>query len=141
MCRTTCAQHESHLRRGAEIQSEPGPRCWLLPWSGLTASIRDRSAGPVCRFSVGAPLAILRSRDEPTVFREGPFRFFFLSREEERLHIHVQSAEGEAKFWIDPTIELARNYGLSPQDLRRVKRVIEEREQEIRDAWSTHFGS
>jgi hypothetical protein len=56
----------------------------------------------------------------PTVFREGPFRFFF-SREEERLHIHVQSAEGEAKFWIDPTIELARNYGLSPQDLRRVK--------------------
>jgi Domain of unknown function (DUF4160) len=77
----------------------------------------------------------------PTVFREGPFRFFFLSREEERLHIHVQSAEGEAKFWIDPTIELARNYGLSPQDLRRVKRVIDEREQEIRDAWSTHFGS
>lgn len=38
----------------------------------------------------------------PTVFRDGPFRFFFLSREEERLHIHVQSPDGEAKFWIDP---------------------------------------
>jgi hypothetical protein len=49
----------------------------------------------------------------PTVFREGPFRFFFFSREEERLHIHVQSADGEAKFWLEPTIEVARNYGLN----------------------------
>jgi hypothetical protein len=63
----------------------------------------------------------------PTVFHEGPFRFFLLSRVEERLHIHVQSAEGEAKLWFDPKIELARNYGLSAQDLRRVERVIEER--------------
>ena len=77
----------------------------------------------------------------PTVFREGPFRFFFFSREEARLHIHVQSADGEAKFWVDPKIELARNHGLSAQDLRRVEQVIEEREQEIRDAWSSHFGS
>ena len=77
----------------------------------------------------------------PTVFREGPFRFFFFSREEERLHIHVQSADGEAKFWVEPRIELARNHGLSDQDLRRVEQVIEEREQEIRDAWAGHFGS
>jgi hypothetical protein len=33
----------------------------------------------------------------PTVFREGPFRFFFFSREEERIHVHVTSSEGEAK--------------------------------------------
>jgi len=77
----------------------------------------------------------------PTVFREGPFRFFFLSREEARLHIHVHSADGEAKYWLDPGIELARNYGLSPHDLRRVEQLIEEHEQEIRDAWRRHFGS
>jgi uncharacterized protein DUF4160 len=77
----------------------------------------------------------------PTVFRDGPFRFFFFSREEARLHIHVQSADGEAKFWVEPSIELARNYGLSAQDLRRVEQLIEEHEQEIRDAWSSHFGS
>jgi hypothetical protein len=51
----------------------------------------------------------------PTVFRDGPFRFFF-SREEERLHIHVESADGEAKFWLEPKIELARNHELSAQD-------------------------
>jgi hypothetical protein len=54
----------------------------------------------------------------PTVFREGPFRFFFFSREEQRLHIHVQSPDGEAKFWIEPKIELARSHGLSDHDLR-----------------------
>src|SRR5215208_3351599 len=36
----------------------------------------------------------------PTVFREGPFRFFCFSREENGLHIHVQSADGEAKFGL-----------------------------------------
>ena len=49
----------------------------------------------------------------PTVFRDGPFRFFFFPREEERLHIHVESADGEAKFWIEPEIELARNNRLN----------------------------
>jgi hypothetical protein len=77
----------------------------------------------------------------PTVFREGPFRFFFFSREEARLHIHVQSTDGEAKYWLEPNIELARNYGLSVQDLRRVEQLIEEHEREIRDAWNRHFAS
>jgi hypothetical protein len=38
------------------------------------------------------------TRMSPTVFRDGPFRFFFFSREESRLHIHVQTADAEAKF-------------------------------------------
>ena len=75
----------------------------------------------------------------PTVFREGPFRFFFFSREEERLHIHVQSTDGEAKFWIEPEIKLARNYQLGAQDLSRVLQLIVDHEQEIRDAWHRHF--
>ena len=75
----------------------------------------------------------------PTVFREGPFRFFFFSREEERPHVHVESAEGEAKFWLDPRTELARNHRLSQKDLGRIRGIIEEREQEIRDAWRRHF--
>jgi hypothetical protein len=43
----------------------------------------------------------------PTVFREGPYRFYFFSREEPRIHVHVGSSDGEAKFWIEPEIELA----------------------------------
>jgi hypothetical protein len=45
----------------------------------------------------------------PTVFREDGFRFFVFSREEERLHVHVYCADGEAKFWLAPRIDLAQN--------------------------------
>jgi len=46
----------------------------------------------------------------PTVFKESGYRFFFFSREEERMHVHVTSGDGEAKFWLEPDIELAKNY-------------------------------
>jgi hypothetical protein len=75
----------------------------------------------------------------PTVFRSGAYRFFFFSREESRPHIHVSHPNGEAKFWIDPDIELAANYGLTPQVLSKVLRLIEEHEDEIRAAWRRHF--
>lgn len=77
----------------------------------------------------------------PTVFRDGPFRFFFFSREETRIHIHVQSADGEAKFWLEPQIELAQSYGLNTTELSRIEQLVREREQEIRDAWNKHFAS
>jgi hypothetical protein len=85
----------------------------------------------------------LRSWDEHESDRvsRGPISILLLSREEERLHIHVQSADGEAKVWIDPEIELARNYVLSDQDLSRVLQLVIEHEQEIRDAWHRHFDS
>ena len=48
----------------------------------------------------------------PTVFRESGFRFYFFSREETRMHVHVQGP-GEAKYWLEPAVELAHNYGLN----------------------------
>lgn len=77
----------------------------------------------------------------PTILRVGPYRFFFFSREEPRLHVHVECEAGEAKFWLDPQIELARNYNLPQKDLARIRELIVEHEQEIRDAWHRHFGS
>ena len=76
----------------------------------------------------------------PTVFRERGFRFFFFSREETRMHVHVYSAQGEAKFWMEPRIELAQNYGLNGSDLRLAQELIEEHEDEIKRAWNEHFG-
>ena len=34
------------------------------------------------------------------------------------MHVHVVCVDGEAKFWIEPDIELAQNYGLSDRDVR-----------------------
>jgi hypothetical protein len=76
----------------------------------------------------------------PTVFREGEFRFFFFSREESRRHIHVSHPDGEAKFWLEPTIELARNIGLGSAKRKEAERLIKSRHKEITDAWKNHFG-
>lgn len=57
------------------------------------------------------------------------------------MHVHVYAPQGEAKFWIEPKIALANNYGLSSRALASVQRLIEEHEGEIREAWKAHFGS
>ncbi len=76
----------------------------------------------------------------PTIFRAGGFRFLFFSREERRMHVHALHAKGEAKFWLEPTIELAQNLGLSSRLVTSALRLVREHEDEIRDAWETHFG-
>jgi len=76
----------------------------------------------------------------PTVFSDGALRFFFFSLEETRRYIHVSSPAGEAKFWLEPEIELARSYGLAEHDLTRARKLIVEREHVIRAAWAEHFG-
>lgn len=77
----------------------------------------------------------------PTVFRREGFRFYFFSREERRMHVHVYRPEGEAKFWVEPKIELAQNYGLTKRQLNVARRLIVEHEDEIRSAWKEHFKS
>jgi hypothetical protein len=76
----------------------------------------------------------------PTIFRERGFRFFFFSREETRMHVHVNCAQGEAKFWMEPKIEVVQNYGLSGSDLRTIQNLIEDHKDEIAGAWERHFG-
>jgi len=49
----------------------------------------------------------------PTVFRDHGYRFHFFSREETRMHVHASCADGEAKFWLEPEIELAKNLHLT----------------------------
>ena len=77
----------------------------------------------------------------PTIFRSGGFRFYFFSREELRMHVHVHRSNGEAKFWIEPKIRLARNYGLTDRQLNTAVRLIREHENEICTAWKEHFRS
>ena len=56
------------------------------------------------------------------------------------MHVHVQHANGEAKFWLEPTMHLAQNYGLRTDELSTVERLIKEHEDDIRAAWQQHFG-
>jgi hypothetical protein len=77
----------------------------------------------------------------PTIFRYRKYRFYFFSREESRMHVHVISPDGEAKFRLDPNIELAVNKNLSATELNELKKIVEERQGEIRQSWRRHFQS
>jgi hypothetical protein len=81
-----------------------------------------------------------RREMSPSVFQYRGFRFFFFSKEEARVHVHVSTADGEAKFWLEPEIELALNRGLRAADIKLIREQIHERQNEIRDAWKRHFG-
>lgn len=76
----------------------------------------------------------------PTVFREKGYRFYFLSNEENRVHIHATGENGEAKYWLEPIISLATFFGLSPQSLNEIQKIVEEHKNEILEAWQKHFG-
>jgi len=77
----------------------------------------------------------------PTIFRQKGYRFFFFSREEDRIHVHIYSADGEAKYWIEPNIELANSHGLTQKQLNDIQKIVEERKNEIKRAWNRHFGN
>ena len=75
----------------------------------------------------------------PTVFRWKGYRFLFFSREEERMHVHVCCPDGEAKFWVEPTISLAVYTGFSKKQLVRLQKLVEQRKSEIIKAWKKYF--
>ena len=54
---------------------------------------------------------------------------------------HVHCAAGEAKYWLEPGIKLARSHGLSATQLARIRKIIEAHEIELINAWRSHFGN
>jgi hypothetical protein len=76
----------------------------------------------------------------PTVLLIAGWRFFFYSNENnEPIHIHVERAESEAKFWIDVKefeIREAFSYKVSPRDKREVKKIIYEHLDYIIEQWN-----
>ena len=75
----------------------------------------------------------------PTILRIKGYRFYFLSNEEERVHVHITCADGEAKFWLEPLVALAVYHGLNQRRLNEIQKIVEEHKHEIIKAWYEHF--
>jgi hypothetical protein len=58
----------------------------------------------------------------PTILKTGPYRFFFNSREESRMHVHISMPDGTAKFWLEPIVALADYYNHLRRSYGRWKR-------------------
>jgi hypothetical protein len=83
----------------------------------------------------------MRLLNVPTVLKIKDYRFFFFSREELRMHIHVICPDGEAKLWLEPTIEIATSYKLSKVRLKEIEAMTNENVNTFKKAWETHFGN
>ncbi len=89
--------------------------------------------------------ATLAGRDSfcpvPTALRIGGLRFFFFSNEgTEPPHIHVETGDGHAKFWLEP-VTLAYSTGMSSQDLKRARLLVMQHVNEFKERWREHFGT
>lgn len=72
----------------------------------------------------------------PTTMRLGPYRFYFYSHDcDEPRHTHVDREAVSAKFWLDPDVALAHDYGFSRKDLRDIERVIRDNLETLRNEW------
>lgn len=79
----------------------------------------------------------------PLIFRHKGFRFLFYSNEgnpREPPHVHAIKDGVDAKFWLWPEVVVASNDGFSAKTLRELTTVIEQRRDEIAQAWNDFFG-
>jgi hypothetical protein len=75
----------------------------------------------------------------PELFRMFGLRFFFFANDHLPIHVHVENADGEAKFNVIPQIELISNSGLKNKDIHLAQSLIEENQDIIIKRWKEFF--
>jgi hypothetical protein len=76
----------------------------------------------------------------PTILRVNEFRFFFFSNEEkEPPHIHVESNDNYAKFWLEP-VQLAKSVGYNAKEISELRNMVEVSSGEFKRRWHEYFG-
>jgi len=76
----------------------------------------------------------------PTVFREAGFVASFYSNEgQEPVHVHMRKGGGEAKFWVEPAVDLAESCGLKVREVAEAERLVRKHKALIISKWHEHF--
>jgi hypothetical protein len=76
----------------------------------------------------------------PVFKRESEYTFKVYSNEEDRMHIHVIQGKSEAKYWLEPQIELAWNDGIAEERLSKIKKIIEKNADRFKEQYKEHVG-
>lgn len=76
----------------------------------------------------------------PVFHRESSYSFKIFSNEELRMHIHVIRDDKEAKFWLEPEVELAENFGFKAHELRKIQEIVENHATEFQEQYREHIG-
>ena len=76
----------------------------------------------------------------PVFRRESEYTFKIYSNEEERMHIHVICGSHEAKYWLEPHVELAKNTGIPEHKLSEIKKIVEKYADNFKEQFRQHIG-
>ena len=76
----------------------------------------------------------------PTLLTIFGLWFFFYTREHEPIHVHVEHADGVAKYnLLEECVELVENKGLKPASLRLAESILEENRENFIKEWNKTF--
>lgn len=79
----------------------------------------------------------------PTVLKYGPYRFYFLSNEPDRPHVHCERDSMMCKFWLEkdncPKVSLKSKGEFSDRELGKIQGIIEENHFLFLEKWYGHF--
>ena len=75
----------------------------------------------------------------PTLLILFGLRFYFYVNDHQPIHVHVENADGEAKFELETDVKLVYNKGLKNKDLRLAESIIEENRENFIEQWKKVF--
>ena len=76
----------------------------------------------------------------PKFKEQNGFVFKIFYNEEARIHIHIIKAEKEAKYWLEPDMELAENYGFNNKELIFIEKILTEYGDYFKVKFTRHVG-
>ncbi len=77
----------------------------------------------------------------PAIGDIGPYKLYFYSAEgSEPPHVHVRRGRATAKYWLTP-VRLATSRHIPDHELRSLRKIVEDNEERIMEAWNEHFGN
>ena len=76
----------------------------------------------------------------PVFRRESEYTFKIYSNEEERMHIHVIHDGHEAKFWLEPEVEIAYKGDFSQHEINKIQTIVELYADHFKKQYQLHIG-
>lgn len=75
----------------------------------------------------------------PTIFILFGYHFQFFSNDHEPVHVHVMKGGSEAKFNVQPEVEIVFNHGFKKNELAMIANIVEENREIIIERWKEFF--
>lgn len=76
----------------------------------------------------------------PTILNAQGYRFFFFSQKHLPIHVHIQKGGARARIVLEPEIEIDKNYGFTPPQIRTIIQLIEQHYDYLTQQWHETFG-